>query len=80
MYNISRSKTGGVVLQCKVCSHAGGASDAEAHSHRPRKRADGQADVQGPRVVGLTGDYDNLMGNAGQRFLPCTGAQWMGTG
>ena len=22
MYNISRSKTGGVVLQCKVCSHS----------------------------------------------------------
>jgi hypothetical protein len=22
MYNISRSKTGGVVLKCKVCSHS----------------------------------------------------------
>ena len=22
MYNISRSETGGVVLQCKVCSHS----------------------------------------------------------
>ena len=93
MYNILRSKTGGVVLKCRVCSHservnefddrlgsshAGGASNAEAHSHRTRKKADGQADAQGPRVVGLTGDYDNRVGNAGQRLLSCTGAQWRG--
>ena len=95
MYNISRSKTGGVVLKCKVCSHSERVNEfddrlgsrrtqaAQAmlrHTRTDHGRERGQADVQSARVVGLTGDYDNLMGNAGQRFLPCTGAQWMGTG
>ena len=41
-------------------------------------RTRGQADAEGPRVVGLKGDYDNCVGTAGHRLLPFTGGEWMG--
>src|SRR5580693_9504807 len=44
--------------------HAGGASDAESHPHRTWQRASGQANAQGPGVLGLKGDHDNRVGNA----------------
>jgi hypothetical protein len=73
MYNISRSKTGSVVLKCKVCSHSERVNEfddrqgsrrtqaAQAmlrHTLTDHGRERGQADVQSARVVGLTGDYD----------------------
>jgi len=56
--------------------HPGGASDAESHAHQTRQRVGGQPDAHGPRVVGLKDDYDNSVGNAGQRLLSCTILHW----
>src|SRR3984885_15602724 len=50
-------------------AHAGGASDAEPHPHRTRQRASGQANAQGPRVVGPKSDHDNHPGNTGSALI-----------
>jgi hypothetical protein len=42
MYNISRSKTGGVVLKCKACSHSEGVNEFDDRQGSRRTQA-GQA-------------------------------------
>jgi hypothetical protein len=39
MYNISRSKTGGVVLKCKVCSHSEGVNEFDDRLGNRRMQA-----------------------------------------
>jgi hypothetical protein len=85
MYDFSRSKSGRVVVECKMCSHIervnefddrNGSRRTQAaqampnHTRTERQRVGGYADAQGPRVVGLKSDYDNSVGNTGQRLLP----------
>jgi hypothetical protein len=39
MYNISRSKTGGVVLKCKACSHSEGVNEFDDKQGSRRTQA-----------------------------------------
>jgi hypothetical protein len=39
MYNISRSKTGGVVLKCKACSHSEGVNEFDDRQGSRRTQA-----------------------------------------
>jgi hypothetical protein len=84
MYNISRSKTGSVLLKCKLCSHSERVNEFDASQESRRTLAVeamgnhtrgkhgrepiGSPAVEVPRVVGLTGDYDNPVGDAGNAF------------